>query len=193
VVFGDIEKAGRLTRPRAGVLSKSWSKTDFFLHYTEFESILCHILQEADMTLLRDVIHRKGGEIYSVNPDATVLDALKLMADKNIGAVLIVEGGKVEGILSERDCIRRVDLHGRTARDTLVKDIMTSKVLYVQAGQTLEECVAIMIDKNIRHLPVFEGEDLMGLISARDALREMVDQQKFVIAQLEHYITGGGR
>jgi CBS domain-containing protein len=145
------------------------------------------------MTLLRDVIHRKGGEIYSVNPDATVLDALKLMADKNIGAVLIVEGGKVEGILSERDCIRRVDLHGRTARDTLVKDIMTSKVLYVQAGQTLEECVAIMIDKNIRHLPVFEGEELMGLISARDALREMVDQQKFVIAQLEHYITGGGR
>lgn len=145
------------------------------------------------MTLLRDIIHRKGGEIYSVGPDATVLDALKLMADKNTGAVLVVEGGKVEGILSERDCIRRVELHGRTVRDTQVKEIMTSKVLYVQAGQTLEECVAVMIDKNIRHLPVFEGEELVGLISARDALKEMVDQQKFVISQLEHYITGGGR
>ena len=145
------------------------------------------------MTLLRDIIHKKGGEIYSVSRDATVLDALRLMADKNIGAVLVLEQGKVEGILSERDCIRRVDLHGRSAQNTPVQDIMTSKVLYVQAGQTLEECVAVMIDKNIRHLPVFEGEELVGLISARDALREMVDQQKFVISQLEHYITGGGR
>ena len=145
------------------------------------------------MTVLRDVIHRKGGDIYSVGPEATVLDALRLMAEKNIGAVLVLEGGKVEGILSERDCIRRVELHGRTVRDTQVKDVMTSKVVYVQAGQTLEECVAVMIDKNIRHLPVFEGENLVGLISARDALKEMVDQQKFVISQLEHYITGGGR
>ena len=145
------------------------------------------------MTILRDIIHKKGGDIYSVNPDATVLEALKLMADQNIGAVLVLEGGKVAGILSERDCIRRVELQGRTVGDTPVKDIMTSKVLYVQAGQTLEECVAVMIDKNIRHLPVFEGDQLVGLISARDALKEMVDQQKFVISQLEHYITGGGR
>jgi CBS domain-containing protein len=99
----------------------------------------------------------------------------------------------VVGILSERDCIRRVDLHGRTAKDTQVKDIMTSKVLYAQAEQTLEECVAIMIDKNIRHLPVFDGEKLAGVISARDALKELVDEQKFTISQLEHYITGGGR
>jgi len=167
--------------------------TGIFLHYTEFESILCHILKEAGMTLLRDIIQKKGGDVYSVNPDATVLEALKLMADKNIGAVLILEEGRVEGILSERDCIRRVELHGRTVQDTQVKDVMTSKVLYVQAGQTLEECVAIMIDKNIRHLPVFDGDTLVGLISARDALKEMVDQQKFVISQLEHYITGGGR
>ena len=84
-------------------------------------------------------------------------------------------------------------MDNRTARDTFVKDIMTPKVLYVQATQTLEECVAIMIDKNIRHLPVFEGDELVGLISVRDALKEMVDQQKFVISQLEHYITGGGQ
>ena len=145
------------------------------------------------MTLLRDIIHKKGGEVYSVSRDETVLQALKLMADKNIGAVLVVENGKVEGIVSERDCIRRVELHGRTVHDTPVGDIMTAKVLYAQGGQTLEECIAIMIDKNIRHLPVFEGDELLGLISARDALREMIDQQKFVISQLEHYITGGGQ
>jgi len=146
------------------------------------------------MTTLRDIIHKKGGEeVFSVQPDASVFEALKLMADKNTGAVLVLVGGVVEGILSERDCVRRLELHGRNARDTKVKDIMTSKVLYVQASQSLEECVAIMIDKNIRHLPVFEDQELVGLISARDALKEMVDQQKFVISQLEHYITGGGR
>ena len=145
------------------------------------------------MTLLRDIIQRKGGDVYSVTPDATVFEALKLMDDKNTGAVLVIAGDKVEGILSERDCIRRVELHGRTVRDTQVKEIMTAKVLYVQAGQTLEECIAVMIDKNIRHLPVFDGEKLIGLISARDALKEMVDEQQFVISQLEHYITGSGR
>jgi CBS domain-containing protein len=145
------------------------------------------------MTTLRDVIHKKGGDIYSVQPEASVFETLKVMADKNTGALLVLAENKVAGILSERDCARRVDLHGRTARETQVKDIMTSKVLYAQASQTLEECVAIMIDKNIRHLPVFEDQELIGLISARDALKEMVDQQKFVISQLEHYITGGGR
>ena len=145
------------------------------------------------MTTLRDVIHKKGNDIYSIQPDASVFEALKMMADKNTGALLVLAESKVEGILSERDCVRRVDLHGRTARDTKVKDIMTSKVLYAQASQSLEECVAIMIDKNIRHLPVFDDQELIGLISSRDALKEMVDQQKFVISQLEHYITGGGR
>jgi CBS domain-containing protein len=145
------------------------------------------------MTLLRDIIHRKGGEVYSVAPDASVLEAMKLMANLNTGVVMVMDHGKVAGILSERDCVRRLELHGRNPRETQVQEIMTAKVLYVQAGQSLEECVAIMIDKNIRHMPVFEGETLIGVISARDALKEMVDQQKFVISQLEHYITGGGR
>jgi CBS domain-containing protein len=146
------------------------------------------------MTTLRDIIHKKGGEVFSIQPEASVFEALKLMADHNTGAVLVLaEDQQVEGILSERDCVRRLELHGRNAREAKVKDIMTSKVLYVQASQSLEECVAIMIDKNIRHLPVYENESLVGLISARDALKEMVDQQKFVISQLEHYITGGGR
>jgi len=146
------------------------------------------------MATVRDIIRRKGGEVFSISPDASVFEALKLMASQNTGAVLVMdEGRKVEGILSERDCVRRVELHGRTVRDTKVRDIMTSKVLYAQASQSVEECVAIMIDKNIRHLPVFDDEELIGLVSARDALKEMVDQQKFVISQLEHYITGGGR
>jgi CBS domain-containing protein len=100
---------------------------------------------------------------------------------------------KVEGILSERDCVRRVDLAGKNAKTTKVNEIMTSKVIYVEAGQELEECMALMIDKNIRHLPVFDGNELLGLISVRDVLKEVVDVQKFMISQLEHYITGGGR
>lgn len=145
------------------------------------------------MTTLRDIIRKKGEEVFSIAPDASVFEALKMMADCNTGALLVMSEGKVTGILSERDCVRRVDLHGRTAKDTKVADIMTSKVLYAQVNQSIEECVAIMIDKNIRHLPVFDGEGLVGLISVRDALKEMVDQQKFMISQLEHYITGGGR
>jgi len=145
------------------------------------------------MTTLRDIIRKKGGDIYSIGPGATVFEALKMMADHNTGALLVMSEGKVDGIISERDCVRRVELHGRTSKDTSISDIMTSKVLYAQVNQTIEECVAIMIDKNIRHLPVFDGDELIGLISVRDALNEMVDQQKFMISQLEHYITGGGR
>jgi len=145
------------------------------------------------MTTLRDVIRKKGGDVFSIAPEATVFEAMKLMADHNAGVLLVMKGGKVEGILSERDCVRRVELHGRKVKDTAVSDIMTSKVLYGQSGQSIEECVAIMIDKNIRHLPVFENDDLIGVISSRDVLKEMVDEQKFMISQLEHYITGGGR
>lgn len=145
------------------------------------------------MTTLRDIIRKKGDDVYSIAPTASVFEALKMMADQNTGALLVMSGSKVDGIISERDCVRRVELHGRTSKDTKVEDIMTSKVLYAQVNQTIEECVAIMVDKSIRHLPVFDGDELIGLISVRDALNEMVDQQKFMISQLEHYITGGGR
>lgn len=145
------------------------------------------------MITVREMVRKKGSEVWSVGSEASVFDALKLMADKNAGAVMVIDGGKVTGILSERDCVRRVDLMGRTARDTKAGDIMTTKVLYVEGGQSLDECVAIMIDKNIRHLPVYDEGKLTGLISVRDALKELVDYQKFMINQLEHYITGGGR
>jgi CBS domain-containing protein len=138
----------------------------------------------------RDLIRQKGGRVFSVKPDATVFQALELMAEKNIGAVMVMNGDQVSGILSERDCIRRLDLEQRSARETRVQEIMTGDVLYVEAGQSLEECMALMINKNIRHLPVYENGLLLGLISVRDVLKEVVDYQKFIIAQLEHYIAG---
>jgi len=145
------------------------------------------------MITVREMIRKKGEEVWSVASDAKVFEALELMADKNAGAVLVINDSRVVGILSERDCVRRLDLQGRASRETKVEDIMTTKVLYAEAGQSLSECVAIMIDKNIRHLPVYEEGKLIGIISVRDALKEMVDYQKFMISQLEHYITGGGR
>ena len=138
----------------------------------------------------RDLIRQKGSRVISVKPEATVLEALQLMAERNIGAVLVITGDKVAGILSERDCIRKMDLAGKSAGTTSVREIMTGNVLYVEAGQPVEECMALMIDKNIRHLPVYENGKLLGLISVRDVLKEVVDYQKFMITQLEHYIAG---
>ena len=141
------------------------------------------------MDTVRDLIRTKGSQIFSVKPDSNVLEALKLMADKNIGAVMVMDGDKVAGILSERDCVRKVDLVGKTFKSAKVSEVMTSKVLYVDDTQSLDECMAIMIDKNIRHLPVFENGKLVGLISVRDVLKQVVDYQKFMISQLEHYIV----
>ena len=142
------------------------------------------------MINVRDLIRQKGSQVFAVKPDASVLEALKLMAEKNTGAVLIMTGDKVAGILSERDCIRKVELAGKTAGNTKVSEIMTRDVLYVEVSQSLEECMALMIDKNIRHLPVYEEGKLLGLISVRDVLKEVVDYQQFIISQLEHYISG---
>ena len=145
------------------------------------------------MSTVRDMIRKKGSEVFSISPDATVFEAIRNMADHNAGALMVMQNGEVIGIISERDCVRRVDLTGRDSRGTKVSEIMTSKVVYVEASQPLEECMAVMIDKNIRHLPVYDGKELLGLISVRDVLKEVVDVQKFMISQLEHYITGAGR
>ena len=145
------------------------------------------------MSTVRDMIRKKGSEVFSIAPDVTVYEALSVMAKYNTGALMVVSNGKVEGIISERDCVRKVDLEGKASKTTKVSDIMTSKVIYIEASQQLEECMALMIDKNIRHLPVYDGKDLLGLISIRDVLKEVIDVQKLMINQLEHYITGGGR
>jgi CBS domain-containing protein len=142
------------------------------------------------MINVRDLVRQKGTRVYSVAPGATVLEALKLMAEHNTGAVLVMEDEKVIGILSERDCVRKLDLDGKTAAGTRVDQIMTADVLYVDASQSLDECMALMIERNIRHLPVYENGNLMGVISIRDVLKEVVDYQQFMISQLEHYISG---
>ena len=143
------------------------------------------------MNNVRDLIRRKGSQIFSVRPDALVIDALKMMAENNSGALLVMDADKVNGIISERDCIRKLDIKGRSAKDTAVREIMTDKVLYVESSYSLDDCMAVMIDKNVRHLPVYENGKLIGLISVRDVLKEVVDYQKFMISQLEHYISSG--
>ncbi len=146
------------------------------------------------MANVRDIIRTKNSvEIWSILPEASVYEALKLMREKNIGALLVMRGPKIEGIISERDCIRKVDLEGRTSKNTQVREIMTSQVLYVDINQSLEECMAIMSEKNIRHLPVFENQRLVGIISVKDVMKEIVSDQRFMIDQLSRYITGSGR
>jgi CBS domain-containing protein len=143
------------------------------------------------MASVRDLLKVKVADsIFSVSADASVLAAMKLMSEHNIGAVLVMDGGKIEGILSERDIVRKVDLLGKTCSTTLVREIMTEKVLYVEATQPLDECMALMTEKRIRHLPVMENNRLLGVISIGDVLHEVIHEQKFMIGQLEHYIRG---
>ena len=145
------------------------------------------------MSTVRDIIRKKDNDIWSIAPDATVYGALQMMAEKNVGALLVKTGDQVDGILSERDCIRKVDLQGHTSRVTKVSEIMTSDVISVQVTEKIEDCMGAMIEKNIRHLPVYEGEQLLGMISVRDVLKEVIEVQKSLISQLERFITGGGR
>ena len=128
--------------------------------------------------------------VYSIRPDATVREALELMAQKNIGALLVMDGPALAGIFSERDYARKVVLQGRSSNDALVQDIMTAQVITVQAAQNIDECMQIMTDKHVRHLPILEGERVIGLISIGDVVREMMDHQKTIIEQLHSYIAG---
>jgi CBS domain-containing protein len=143
------------------------------------------------MATVRDMIRKKGYDVFTVTPDATVFEALNLMAEHNIGALLVMTGEEINGIVSERDCIRKVDVMGKNAKETKIREIMTSNVITVDADQPLEECMGLMIDKNIRHLPVCEGTQLLGLLSVRDVLREVIEVQQMMLSQLERYITGG--
>lgn len=145
------------------------------------------------MATVRDMIRKKGEEVYSVAPEASVYEALETMAQHNIGALLVMTKGNMVGIVSERDCIRKVELMGRSSKETRVSEIMTSDVVTVDCSQPLEECMSLMIDRNIRHLPVYDGGELVGLLSVRDVLREVVEVQQVMLSQLERYITGGGR
>lgn len=129
-------------------------------------------------------------EVHTVAPGATVFEAMQLMADKNIGALPVVEGGRVVGLLSERNYARKVALAGRSSRDTRVEEIMDRQVWSVAPGQSREECMALMTARHVRHLVVMEGESLAGLISIGDVVKDTLGEQRFLIDQLEHYIAG---
>jgi len=128
--------------------------------------------------------------VQTITPAASVYDAVKLMAEKSIGALLVMEGEKIAGIVTERDYARKIVLMGRSSKETPVRDIMTSPVMYVRPNQTNEECMALMTDNRLRHLPVVDKGELVGLISIGDLVKDIISEQKFIIDQLEHYIRG---
>ena len=142
------------------------------------------------MITVKQILDEKGHQAWTIGPEAKVFDALKLMAEKGIGALVVVEGGRVAGILSERDYARKIALMGRFSQDTPIKDIMTSQVYGVHPSASAEECLALMTDRRIRHLPVLEKDKLTGVISIGDVVKAVISEQEFMIAQLENYITG---
>jgi CBS domain-containing protein len=142
------------------------------------------------METIKDILKKKGTEIWSVTPASKVYDALQLMAEKNIGAVLVIENEHLEGILSERDYARKVILQGQSSKEIEVREIMSSKVLFVTPQLSVEDCMALMIDKKMRHLPVFEDNKLIGIISIGDVVKSILADKKYQIEQLEQYITG---
>ena len=128
--------------------------------------------------------------VHTITPSASVFDAVKLMAEKSIGALLVMEDLKIDGIITERDYARKIVLMGRSSKETPVRDIMTAPVMYVRPDQTNEECMALMTDNRVRHLPVIDNGKLIGLISIGDLVKDIISEQKFIIDQLEHYIKG---
>ena len=146
------------------------------------------------MTAVADILKSKSDNtVHAIAPGDSVLDALQRMAEKRIGALLVMEGETIVGIVTERDYARKIALLGRTSAATLVRDVMTADVMYVRPTQTSQECMALMTENRLRHLPVVDGARLVGLISIGDLVKDIISEQKFIIEQLEHYITGGVR
>ncbi len=142
------------------------------------------------MTKLKMLLEEKGSNVWSVHPDDTVLEAIKLLAQKDIGALIVIENDKPVGIFTERDYARKVYLKGKSSLDTAVRDIMVSPVICVSPDQSVNECMALMTEKRFRHLPVMTGDKLVGMLSIGDLVKSVIDDQKFEIDQLEHFIHG---
>ncbi len=142
------------------------------------------------MTTVRQLLEAKGRDVVSVAPDVTVYDAIKLMADRNIGALCVVKDGRLIGLVNERDYARKVMLKGKASPTTSVAEIMTENPICVYPEQTVEQCMAVMTDKSIRHLPVLETNQLVGIVSIGDLVKSIIQEQEFIIDQLAHYIQG---
>jgi CBS domain-containing protein len=140
------------------------------------------------MKSLKQLLNAKGHHVHSIRPDAKVIEALQLMAQKDIGALLVTDSGRVVGILSERDYARKVILQGKSSHDIPVREIMTSGVVTVDPSKSIEDCMALMTQRRIRHLPVCEGDKLVGIVSIGDLVKEVIAEQEQTIRQLESYI-----
>lgn len=141
------------------------------------------------MTTVRQLLNEKGHNVFTVGPNESVFDAIHKMAEENIGSLVVCEGLKPIGIITERHYARNVFLKGRASPSTLVRDIMETQVLYARPDQTADECMAVMSDKRVRHLPVMDQGKIIGIISIGDLVKNVIDDQKFTIEQLTHYIT----
>ena len=142
------------------------------------------------MSIVRNILQKKGNTVYTISPGSTVYDALEELEEKNIVSLVVIENGKLTGVFTERDYARKVILKGRSSKETLVRDIMSSHPLFVNPDNTLDECMQLMTDKFIRHLPVLENDELVGVISIGDIVKYTIYEKDFIIGNLEHYITG---
>ena len=142
------------------------------------------------MKTVHDLIKAKGHAVFFISPDVSIYTALTEMAEKNVGALVVMEEDRVAGIISERDYARKVILKGKSSRDTTVREIMTDRVFYVTPSRTMEECMALMIDKHVRHLPVMEEDRLVGIISIGDVVKAVIEDKEMIIQELEDYIIG---
>lgn len=140
------------------------------------------------MTIIKHVLDKKGYEVHAIQPDASVFDALKKMAKNNIGSLVIVDGDKLIGLITERHYAREIILKGRTSAQTQVRDIMTTKVSCVRPDQSVDECMALMTVRTVRHLPVLEDDKLIGIVSIGDMVNSIIHDQKSLIEDLEHFI-----
>ncbi|GAB4215427.1 MAG: CBS domain-containing protein [Roseiflexaceae bacterium] len=142
------------------------------------------------MMTVRHLLQDKPDVVWSVTPETLVFDAIKLMADKEIGALVVCENRRLVGIITERDYATKLALHDKSSRSTPVREVMTTRVYYVQPDHTVEDCMAIMNEKHLRHLPVIDQDQVVGVVSIRDVIKVLLDDRQFMIEQLENYIRG---
>ena len=140
---------------------------------------------------VRSLLRKKGPNVWTIGPDASVYDAVALMADKQVGALPVVSGGRLSGMISERDYARKIILHGRNSRETKVREIMVDPVLFVTPQKSVEDCMRLMTDRRVRHLPVVEGDAVVGIISIGDLMNWIMTAQEETIHHLQSYIAGG--